>query len=309
MSQRLRSSRFSALSLANGVLTLSKSGDGEFLERVGLSFPPPVGVPGVINARPFNLARASVGNDVGIEADTCYCLGYNSDGFGNPADAAEHCVALRHEVYFRPGLDFGGLAVPVHETHIQVTPAAGDSFSGSGWSGAFRRKFSSVCERKVYGGSNRSGLKINTSLDCTFFSLIDPNRNNATAQLLKTDATLLTMQLFEGMKIQTEKAAFDTYDVIKLKNAAGSNYIRAISIDAGDRVYIGGMFAGGLDAAVLALGGAATKLRFFPASGAEVSTNAVGKQTVTGSRGGNAAIASLAAALAAYGLIVDSTSA
>ncbi|TWT45016.1 hypothetical protein RAS1_14370 [Phycisphaerae bacterium RAS1] len=309
MSQRLRSSRFSALSLADGALTLSKSGDGEFLERVGLRFPPPVGVPGIVNARSFNLARASAGNEVGAEADTSYCWGYNADGFGNPQDSAEHCLSFRHEVYFRPSGAVGGLTPPVHETHIQATPASGDSFSGTGWNGAYRRPLSINVERKVYGGSNRSGIKIDMALDTTSLSLIDPNRNNATAQMFKLDATLAVMQLFNGVKIQSEQAAFDTYDVIKLKNAAGSNYIRAISIDAGDRVYIGGMFAGGLDAAVLALGGAATKLRFFPASGADVSTNAVGKQTVTGSRAGNAALASLAAALAAYGLIVDSTSA
>lgn len=38
-------------------------------------------------------------------------------------------------------------------------------------------------------------------------------------------------------------------------------------------------------------------------------SSAVGKQTVTGSRGGNAALASLLTALAAYGLVLDSTSA
>lgn len=65
----------------------------------------------------------------------------------------------------------------------------------------------------------------------------------------------------------------------------------------------------GVDAqtGVLRVGTAATKLQFF-APNLATGAGSV-KLTVTGSRGGNAALASLLTALAAYGLIVDGTSA
>ena len=47
--------------------------------------------------------------------------------------------------------------------------------------------------------------------------------------------------------------------------------------------------------------GTATKLGFF-------GTTPTTKQTVTGSKGGNAALASLMTALVAYGIVIDTTS-
>lgn len=54
-------------------------------------------------------------------------------------------------------------------------------------------------------------------------------------------------------------------------------------------------------AGALVLGGASSNVGFFNGAGTT-------KQTVTGSRGGNAALASLLTALAAYGLLTDSSS-
>jgi len=56
----------------------------------------------------------------------------------------------------------------------------------------------------------------------------------------------------------------------------------------------------------VAIAGAAGQLTFF--NDDYINTGGATKQTVTGSKGGNAALASLIAAFAAYGLITDGTS-
>lgn len=79
------------------------------------------------------------------------------------------------------------------------------------------------------------------------------------------------------------------------QNNGGSAYLEAVSTNPDGHLYVVAQGAG-----ALRLCAAGNKLGFFAGEGAL-------KQTVTGAKGGNAALASLITALAAYGIITDST--
>jgi hypothetical protein len=87
-------------------------------------------------------------------------------------------------------------------------------------------------------------------------------------------------------------AVFANTKTVRWVNAAGTNTIAGIDVDAGDRVRIAG---GGIYATPAALG-------FYGAA-------PIAKQTILGSRGGNAALASLLTQLASIGLYIDGTTA
>jgi len=84
--------------------------------------------------------------------------------------------------------------------------------------------------------------------------------------------------------------------------SGGINGTKALWVDAGNTRLDGDTWVGAASTSAAYVAGASGSLQFFG------TTGAVTKQTVTGSRGGNAALASLLTALANYGLITNSTS-
>jgi hypothetical protein len=88
------------------------------------------------------------------------------------------------------------------------------------------------------------------------------------------------------------RCAYNNAGFFYQKNAALSNDVELVRVDSSDRV-------------VIAPGGDPTKIA---GQVGFQGTNPIAKPTVTGAKGGNAALASLLTALANYGLITDSTS-
>lgn len=93
---------------------------------------------------------------------------------------------------------------------------------------------------------------------------------------------------------------------IKITNGSAGATISVAGTDTNSDVVVGGKGSGGVN---LLDGAAASKLRVNTTGLGVFGTTPVAKQTVTGSRGANAALASLLTALSTYGLLTDSSTA
>lgn len=160
-------------------------------------------------------------------------------------------------------------------------------------------------DRAVVGENTDCGgvqIRVKTSSTAQFFV------NNVEQARVGTAGVWMT----NNRKIQGRNAAdsadldilhLDASDNVYLASSSSQAYVRgsAVLVEASNTGCA--IFAGGvLNTTFSTSGGSAPQLGFY-------GTAAAAKQTVTGSRGGNAALASALTALATIGLITDSSTA
>lgn len=119
------------------------------------------------------------------------------------------------------------------------------------------------------------------------------HRNNAdnADNLLITDAGISTFRNDIKVSVNTKNLYF--------RNAAASTDLQGIGADVNDYINVG--TDGNAAGVIIGTTSGSKKVGFFASQG-------TAKATVTGSRGANAALASLLTALAGYGLLTDSSS-
>lgn len=137
----------------------------------------------------------------------------------------------------------------------------------------------------VTGGTN-----ITTAAGYNYFTVRKPTYTDSTAVQVSHAATLYV----EGAPVADGSLTFAS---------GGINGNKALWVDDGMSRFDGDTYCGAASTSAAYLAGSSGSLQFFG------TTGAVSKQTVTGSRGGNAALASLLTALANYGLVTDSSTA
>jgi hypothetical protein len=179
-------------------------------------------------------------------------------------------------------------------------------------------------------GGSRPGSITADATSTIVMQIAGTNRATLTSSAFVLQGTALTLVNSGGATAGDIRAANAT-TIMSARNAAGSADLALIATDASDNLFVGTTAAGGSRTAntiidttggvfirsggnnrVTASGSIVTINASLAHTGTSVgfySTSAAVKQTVSGSRGGNAALASLLTALATVGLITDSSSA
>lgn len=225
---------------------------------------------------PFAISTAAYTNTSGARRNQVFSMGWNMGaGGGGPLIAGETAIGIGFESFYSPDATTNDFM----EYHIYAVTNTGGQ----------RRPYSTTLNRTTNELINlMSGDLMYFQKNAGGLQTVIVRQQGA----LDDDDRTWTFGRFNQLKVKLQNE-YNNISALEQMNAAGGAYVEICRVDNNSRV-------------VIDSGAAGTKL------GGTVGFNnatPIAKPTITGSRAGNAALASLLTQLAAYGLITDGTTA